>query len=224
MRARGAIGTTPLLAAAAALSLLACGGSGDGHGEAGGPQACGDCHAQQVAAWENFSSHRALFDCGSCHAESMVSPGPGHRSVSQCADCHSEASHPVARVDDVALPGDGASQQDRASGCARCHDPHGSTNARLIRERITAGGAEEASIVFTSFFGRADGSYAELSAGDGGMNGREAGSGPCEVCHDGTRVYDRSGKGPAGRHPTERCTLCHDHARGFAARDSGSPE
>jgi hypothetical protein len=203
-----------LLAVAISLVLPACGGDDRGGSGAVSSEDCGVCHVSQVAAWEGFSSHRALFDCSSCHAEVNPVPGTGHRVTPGCDGCHSEASHPAPRPASGVEASDGMQQDSPTPSCARCHDPHGSKNISLIVESIRLRDGRQLAIDFRSRLGRADGSYAELPASEGGTNDREPGSGLCEVCHAGTRVYNRSGTGEA--HFTRRCTACHDHAHSFA--------
>jgi hypothetical protein len=201
--------------AALLLALLvaasACGGGGGGSETAASD--CAACHALQTAAFDYPSSHQILFECTSCHEERRSSPGPGHRSVTTCDQCHSEAGHPPARDSGDATP---AADQGStgASSCAVCHDPHGSSNLFLIRGLLELPEGTTVPMFFLDLSGRADWSYAELPASEGGENDREPGQGLCEACHTRTRVYNRYGTGAP--HFTGRCVDCHDHADGFS--------
>ena len=192
------------------LFLLAVPSCGGDSGEPSGivPAECATCHGAQVGAWENFSSHRALYECAFCHEEADSIPGPRHRTSSWCDRCHSEQGHPPKGI--------WSSRDARGDFCLSCHDPHGSKNIYLIRESLSAGFGKTACVDFRNVEGRGDFSFAELGAEEGGENGREPGSGLCEVCHRWTKFYDRYATGED--HFTGRCTGCHDHALGFAVR------
>lgn len=203
------------LALALALALGACGGGGGGESTETAAD-CSGCHATQAAAFEdNVSSHALLFDCALCHAELRSEPGPGHREVARCAECHSEATHPPRRAANGAASPTGAAtgQAEDDPGCARCHEPHGTSNLYLIRSELRLRDGRSIAIELTNIHGRADGSFAELATAEGGTNGREPGTGLCEVCHAATRYYDATGTGEP--HHGERCTRCHDHAQAF---------
>ena len=83
----------------------------------------------------------------------------------------------------------------------------------MIRERILVEPGKSVPVGFSNTEGRADYSYAEVGTDDGGQNGKEAGSGICEVCHAKTSAYNNTGTGR--RHYRSRCVACHDHAIAF---------
>jgi len=208
MRTRrdGILGFLMLLAASAASS---CGGDDPIPPRAENTaQGCTDCHARQAAAWENFSSHRALYRCGFCHEKADSEPGPGHRTSPWCDRCHSEAGHPPE-----ALRAAGEDKDLLLRTCLACHDPHGSKNIYLIREQILIEPGVSADVDFRNIEGVADYGYAELGSAEGGTNGREPGAGLCEVCHTRTRVFNRDGTGAP--HARGRCAGCHDLAVSF---------
>ena len=155
-------------------------------------QACLGCHAAGVGqAWANLSSHKLLHDCTVCHAATAPS-GAGHASKKDCGDCHSAKTHPPA-----------------TSTCATCHNVHGSANAFLIRASITRPDGTAAAIHVTK---------PEGASADGlvraGVAGAAAGTGLCEVCHQGTAHYTAAGGGTA--HSGAWCATCHSHEQGFA--------
>jgi predicted CXXCH cytochrome family protein len=157
---------------------------------------CTLCHADEAARLAKSSLHHAEFagTCSSCHAEVSPAPGPGHRAISACADCHSPdrvASHAPG----VAIP------------CTQCHEPHGTDNIRLIRDVITTVQGADRPVRFDDVSGRADGSFASLSA---------PGTGLCEVCHTTTQFYRADGAGAP--HLVTPCDRCHPHDAGFAPR------
>lgn len=193
-----------LLLALFLFAIPACGG-GSGEPSDAAPAECAACHAVQAGAWENFSSHRALYECTFCHEEADPVPGPGHRASPGCDRCHSEQGHPPKGI--------WSSRDARNDSCLGCHNPHGSKNIYLVRESLSVGPGKTACIDFRNVRGRADFSFAELGAGEGGENGREPGSGLCEICHRWTKFYDRYAAGED--HFTDRCSVCHDHAIGF---------
>lgn len=151
---------------------------------------CLSCHAEVAAAWEDPSSHRLVLDCEICHAELAGEEGAGHRDIPDCATCHSERTHAPA--------GD----------CSVCHEPHGSVNAFLLRASISVPGEAAAAVHVTA---------PEGASVDGlvraGVDGAQAGTGLCEICHATTTYYRRTGDGAA--HETDWCPLCHSHQDGF---------
>ncbi|HJQ82875.1 MAG TPA: cytochrome c3 family protein [Candidatus Binatia bacterium] len=159
------------------------------------PALCARCHETQ-AALAAGGGHAPSLDCVTCHDDRRPgSVGRGHRSIpASCTSHHATpaATHPSPRR---AL---GPARERRA--CLRCHDPHGSENAHLIRTAIRV---------------RRRLRPVELSpAAPAFVDVENPGRGLCEVCHRGTRFYPASGHGEP--HFTGDCTLCHDHAAGFA--------
>jgi predicted CXXCH cytochrome family protein len=154
------------------------------------PQNCSICHADETARLAKPSLHQEMFQCTSCHATVLQTPGPGHQSAKTCQDCHSNATH--APPGYAALP------------CTQCHDPHGTDNTQLVLDAITTTQGPMRPIVFNNLLGRADGSFASASA---------PGTGICEVCHTTTRFYRADGSGQP--HFTFSCLPCHLHAEGF---------
>jgi predicted CXXCH cytochrome family protein len=153
---------------------------------------CLGCHDAAVgAAWANLSSHKVLHDCKVCHALSAPS-GAGHAAKKACGDCHSSRAHPQA-----------------TTACSACHDVHGSANAFLVRTSIVRPDGTAATIHLSKPEGASNDGLARA-----GVEGATAGTGLCEVCHQGTAHYDAAGTGSA--HSTLHCTLCHSHQDGFA--------
>jgi predicted CXXCH cytochrome family protein len=151
---------------------------------------CLGCHGGLRAAWERASSHSLLLDCGTCHAVTAPS-GKGHADRPACGRCHSEKSHPTD-----------------ATACGACHDAHGSANAFLVRESVDLPGGGTAAIRLTKPQGASKDGLVRA-----GVAGATAGTGLCEVCHQGTAHYDRAGK--AAAHDGGWCAPCHGHAEGF---------
>jgi len=155
---------------------------------------CTICHATEGTQLAKPSLHHDRFTgtCSSCHAEVSPDPGPGHRATSACTDCHSSSRAANHVPPGITIP------------CLQCHDPHGTDNIRLIRDVIDATNAGDRPLRFDNLTGRADGSFASVSA---------PGTGLCEVCHTQTQFYRADGGGAP--HFTTTCTLCHPHTAGF---------
>jgi predicted CXXCH cytochrome family protein len=171
------------------------------HGAGFGPvitdASCTLCHADEAARLAKASLHHARFTgrCSGCHAEATPEPGPGHRATTACATCH-----PRERFATHVPPGTPIT-------CTRCHEPHGSDNADLIRDVIETLAGTSEPVRFDNLGGRVDGSFASASA---------PGTGLCEICHTRTRFYRADGAGQA--HYTAPCDGCHGHDTGFAPR------
>ncbi len=191
------------------LVLASCGGDDESAEVSSGD--CAGCHTAEAAAWENFSSHKGIYKtCDFCHEEAAQEPGEGHRNSPWCDQCHSEHRHPPERIlDDGGL---------LFFTCMSCHNPMGSRNLYLIREQILVEPGKRVPVDFRNTEGRADFSYAELGTDDGGQNGKEAGSGLCEVCHAKTSAYNNNGTGRG--HYRSWCVACHDHAIAFGVEST----
>lgn len=152
---------------------------------------CPICHADEAARFEEASRHSSLFVCTNCHTDTGTTPGPGHETVPSCGQCHStiETHAPAGRPP---FP------------CTQCHNPHGTTNIKLVLEAIVTPQGPTQPVVFTSLAGKADGSFASVSA---------PGTGVCEICHTTTNHYRADGGGSS--HLTSTCTDCHSHSDGF---------
>ena len=189
-----------LLACAAVAWLAACSDDTPAH-EGGWPPpdpgigqsleanaACLACHEELAPRWQLASSHGQLLDCAHCHG-TLGTPGPGHSDARACGDCHSNGSHPAGAT------------------CLTCHEPHGTTNAFLVRETISIEGAAVPVHLTAPEGASADG------LARAGTDGGTPGTGVCEVCHATTRYYNRAGDGLA--HDAGWCARCHMHQNGF---------
>jgi predicted CXXCH cytochrome family protein len=162
------------------------------------PGVCGRCHERQAALAVGAGGHAPILDCTTCHEERRPGVfGRGHRAIPKSCTSHhtAVATHPPP----TATP---QPAQLRRS-CLKCHDPHGSTNAHLVRTSIRTGGRLRP---------------VEFHAGDDGLSPSfvdpaRPGRGLCEICHQDTRFYPASGQGES--HFTGDCTRCHEHAAGF---------
>src|SRR2546427_103432 len=130
---------------------------------------CVLCH-QDEAARHTMPSGHAVQTCTTCHAERDPTPGPDHRAIEACQTCHPATE--THAPNGMALP------------CVQCHDPHGSSNTKLVREIITTPSGADRPIAFDNLTGLADGSFASASA---------PGTGVCEICHTTTRHYRADG-------------------------------
>ncbi|HEY3354335.1 MAG TPA: cytochrome c3 family protein [Polyangia bacterium] len=163
---------------------------GDGIGaDVAGQAACLGCHWSIGFRWrERPSSHSLTLDCFACHTPSGP-PGPGHVATGGCDRCHSARPHPAG------------------AACTTCHEPHGTSNAFLVRTRLERPDGTEADLHVTA---------AEGASADGLAHAGVPGAAPgvCETCHTATRFYRRSGDGEP--HSTAFCVDCHAHDAGFA--------
>ena len=159
------------------------------------PTNCEVCHADEAARLAKPGLHNANFagNCVACHSQVSPTPGPGHETKPACSTCHAPSE-----VTAHAPPGVGALP------CTQCHDPHGSDNIELVRETLHTTLGTDQPIVFSNRSGKADGSFASVSA---------PGTGVCEVCHTTTNHYRNDGGGSP--HYTTPCYPCHSHADGF---------
>jgi predicted CXXCH cytochrome family protein len=160
---------------------------------------CARCHETEAALAADTGGHAMFVDCLSCHADRRPGHfGRGHRRIPTSCTSHHDAStgpHPP--------PAHPPGTAKLRKNCLRCHEPHGSTNAHLVRTAIRTRGALRP-IDFHDAGGLVSGGFADPEA---------PGRGLCEVCHRKTDFYLASGHGKP--HFTVNCTACHDHAVGF---------
>jgi len=128
---------------------------------------------------------------------------------SLCASCHSV----VGNVNDIAFRSM-SSTHFTARGtadmlCKTCHDPHGTSNRKMIRSRLTWTNATAYTITYNdAVYGLVD-------------QTRTTNRGLCQVCHTKTK-YWLAGK-PEYNHPTYGCLECHIHkAKGGAFKPPGA--
>lgn len=156
---------------------------------------CARCHDQQTASAVNTSSHAAVTPCVECHPIRRRGRfGRRHRYIPKCTSHHDQEAHPPA------------AKRRGTRNCIVCHEPHGSTNRALVRERIRARRRRRVPVEFTNQSGAAPGGFTDAAA---------PGKGICEICHRRTRHYRRNGGGEP--HTGGSCVVCHDHTAGFLA-------
>jgi DmsE family decaheme c-type cytochrome len=95
-------------------------------------EACLSCHTRTPHTLWAGSAHDARnLSCGSCH--SMHAPASTHAQLTAatetqvCATCHRVQVNKMQRVAHMPVP-------EGRMACSSCHDPHGATNVRLLRE------------------------------------------------------------------------------------------
>ena len=150
---------------------------------------CLQCHNGMSASWDKLSSHKLALDCTICHTLSAPS-GRGHATKTECTACHSETTHPAD------------------AACSTCHDPHGTTNAFLIRDTIQIPGGASKTVVLVKPEGASKDGLARA-----GVSGETPGTGACEICHTTTKYYKADGTGAS--HSAEYCLKCHTHQDSF---------
>lgn len=160
---------------------------------------CARCHPSKARRFVETGGHVAPeFGCTPCHEDRRrTRVGHRHRRIPQCTSHHLEAAHPVTALRPRHPRG-------TTKQCLKCHNPHGSSNLDLIRNRVRAPHRRRPRITFISEGGRQPGSFADPD---------RPGKGLCEVCHTATIHYRKDGGGAP--HFTVRCTLCHDHTKSF---------
>jgi predicted CXXCH cytochrome family protein len=158
---------------------------------------CARCHDAPATLAAGAGGHAAALDCMTCHEDRRPGVfGRHHRTIPTSCTSHHRATvqtHPVRELGPARL----------RRSCLKCHDPHGSTNAHLIRTSIRIRGRLRP-VDFVAAAGGSSPSFVDAA---------RPGHGLCEICHQDTRFYPASGHGEP--HFMGDCALCHDHAAGF---------
>ncbi len=161
---------------------------------------CARCHETEAGLAADAGGHAPFVDCFSCHDDRRPGHfGHGHRTIpTTCLTHHT--------VDVDGHPARTPPRKPAAlrRNCLSCHDPHGSTNAHLIRTTIRTRGKLRP-IDFHDAGGAVPGGFVDPV---------NPGHGLCEVCHKKTKFYLANGHGDP--HFTDDCALCHDHTVAFA--------
>jgi DmsE family decaheme c-type cytochrome len=228
---------------AATRGCESCHGPGRAHAESGGDAAliqnpvkmtpqrasetCATCHKRgDHAVWIGSQHDSRNVGCVSCH--SMHAPkGPRQLKVATqpqlCATCHRDK---VAKVDRSGhMP-----VREGKMQCSTCHNPHGSTNVRLLRmgdsiaEACTSCHADKRGPFLWEHAPARDGCVT-CHDPHGSSNERMLVSKPpilCQRCHVSTRhpstIYDAaligSGATPSVRVYARSCVTCHSAIHG----------
>jgi DmsE family decaheme c-type cytochrome len=124
-----------------------CHGPGKAHADAGGDKTkiktfqgmsaaeinatCETCHNRGAHAdWVGSVHERHDLSCTTCHSihnfRSETAQLKAVNDIDTCATCHRTEALKVRRVAHMPL-------REEKMGCASCHNPHGSSNVRLLR-------------------------------------------------------------------------------------------
>jgi DmsE family decaheme c-type cytochrome len=189
---------------------------------------CASCHTRgDHALWDNSQHESRNLSCTSCHsvhaAKSPVGQLKAEQQQDVCASCHRDK---VAKLDRSGhMP-----VREGKMQCSTCHNPHGSTNVKLLRKGDSI--AEMCTSCHTEKRGpflweHAPGRDGCVTCHDphGSSNERMLVAKPpilCQRCHVGTRhpstIYDSlligSSPSASARIFARSCVTCHSAIHG----------
>jgi hypothetical protein len=144
---------------------------------------CARCHDAEAALATFAGGHAPSLDCLTCHEDRRPGVfGPRHRTIpTSCTSHHMVETHPA--------PGRPLRPARLRRSCLKCHAPHGSSNAHLVRTDVLVRDRLRA---------------IEFHADTDFVDAARPGHGLCEVCHQGTKFYPANGRGEP--HFTGDCT------------------
>jgi DmsE family decaheme c-type cytochrome len=224
---------------AATQGCESCHGPGQAHAESGDPAlirrfnaisprdanaVCTTCHNRGAQIHWAGSTHDARnVSCVTCHSvhnpQSEVAQLKTATEINTCAQCHKPQAFKVQRVVHMPL-------REGKMSCSSCHNPHGSTNVRLLRvgnwvnETCISCHAEKRG---PFLWEHAAGRESCISCHDphGGSNDRMlVAKLPmlCQRCHIGTRhpstIYDNAVRQTSNRLFGRGCVNCHANIHG----------
>lgn len=134
---------------AATLGCESCHGPGQKHAESGDPElirrfsvippseasdTCTACHNRAThALWDGSQHDQRNVSCISCHSVHAPQGNAQLRARTEmtlCATCHRNVTNRQHRFNHMPV-------REGAMTCTSCHNPHGSTNVRLLRAGTT---------------------------------------------------------------------------------------
>jgi DmsE family decaheme c-type cytochrome len=134
---------------AASQGCESCHGPGRAHAESGDPslirrfsamapadvaETCTSCHNRAShALWDGSQHDQRNVGCASCHSVHAAKGAPLLKAQDQralCSTCHRNVVNRTHRFNHMPL-------REGALTCSSCHNPHGSTNVRLLRVGTT---------------------------------------------------------------------------------------
>jgi predicted CxxxxCH...CXXCH cytochrome family protein len=128
-----------------------------------------------------------------------------------CTDCHAMKSHSSEDL--------GAGYGSWYVGCRACHEPHNTWNASLVAKEITPPSVNGTLPPAQVFYAGGTG-YSAIggkSNPGAGSYANADGTGPCQVCHTRTTVFNRTPSPADVSHSGGKtCKDCHDHSKGMA--------
>ena len=188
-------------------------------------ETCGTCHNRGVHAQWKGSQHEARnVSCVTCHSvhhpKSPTSQLKASTQQQQCMSCHRDK---VAKLDRSGhMP-----VREGKMECSSCHNPHGSTNVRLLKtgntinEACSSCHAEKRGPFLFEHAGVSGESCATCHDPHGSNNDRMlVAKLPflCQRCHNHTRhpstIYDNKVVNSSNRLFSRSCVTCHSAIHG----------
>jgi predicted CXXCH cytochrome family protein len=156
----------------------------------GGPELCGQCHEQVVAAAQAETGHAAAADdCTSCHLPHTAEHPRLLSDAKQelCAMCHD--------VEDEDLAASHLGADLGSLECTGCHSPHGAGHPKLLATNLHPPVEDGCDLCH-------EGAFNEL-AEDGGAE-------LCLMCHDDIGELASAAPVPHAAMEMDSCTICHN--------------
>lgn len=185
-----------------------------GHGKGATYNTCQSCHNANSAHISGVlgDSNRLLsqlgtgnsnLECTYCHYDGAKVTNAAYRNMSSHLGIGSSYT------------GGGGNNYSTRSMCDVCHDPHGSSNAAMVRRFISFGTAAgfgnlTGTVTFNTKTGRAD--YVQTSAPYRGL---------CQICHTKTTTFKRN-SAVVAHNGSSDCLGCHGHSgKSYAFQPAG---
>jgi DmsE family decaheme c-type cytochrome len=225
---------------AAGQGCESCHGPGEKHAESGDPAlirtfsastppreasaTCATCHNRGVHSQWSGSMHDARnLSCTTCHSvhapKSETAQLKTASEIETCATCHRQQALKTQRASHMPV-------HEGKMSCTSCHNPHGSTNVRLLKvgnwvneSCVSCHTEKRGPFLWEHAAGRE--SCVSCHDPHGSSNDRMlVAKLPmlCQRCHIGTRhpstIYDNAARGTSNRLFARGCVNCHQNIHG----------